>query len=632
MNCNCKATQPQLHQSIIMAAGAGDAFASVSGALSDVDEYYTEVPFPGRSILRASGEDGAPAAAGPGESDDDIQMTCLKAFGALAFPAIPEPVDADDDGIDVRRRALRSASRQLFVDPIVGSDGGDGSRGRPWKTLAAVAAKHMKEGILLAGDTVFLRRGYHGAPVITGRFAAPGVTVVADNGHTPCIRSLVFDKASFWTLSGIVVTQLSTPAGHADTGNGFRGIAVSSQSAENCDNITLHQMSVYNAPHDARISTWDAATWKARAAGAAVSVFCKTFSMLNCHIYNAGGLQLGFHASPVRVVGTTIENFASDGMGVRAGGLFFENNCIMGSYSVDGNHNDLCQVWASRYVVFRNNWLIGQVNPAQRFTVKPGMTSVQGLGAFDGWKEDWVVDGNVVMTDHPIGIWFQGYRRVKVRHNTVLRCGPATVFRSRLPCIHMGPSKSGGPSSAGLVANNFSESYELEQGVDVNVNNVIIKTTAASSFVDWRTKDVRITATAPARGRGDVKHSVDCPVDICGFARVGAGSGGSGAGGSASGAVDCGAFAFGSTTSSLPWALSPLKPSSRRVLSVTAVAAMGFDIAWEAHPADEAFEILFSGTRIGIARTRKLSYMWLTDVARADVAKFAVNAVPRISY
>ena len=62
--------------------------------------------------------------------------------------------------------ASSARAADFFVDPATGSDTGDGSGAKPWKTLEQVAKSGAFGTTIKAGDTVFLRSGYHGAPVL----------------------------------------------------------------------------------------------------------------------------------------------------------------------------------------------------------------------------------------------------------------------------------------------------------------------------------------------------------------------------------------------------------------------------------------------------------------------------------
>ena len=104
---------------------------------------------------------------------------------------------------------------EFYVDPVKGSDAGDGSAGRPWRTIQAVFDAGLVESQrwdklpytgdselvvrsagapVQAGDTIRLRSGYHGALSITGYYDSGNITIAAEEGHTPLL-SLVQIRA-----------------------------------------------------------------------------------------------------------------------------------------------------------------------------------------------------------------------------------------------------------------------------------------------------------------------------------------------------------------------------------------------------------------------------------------------------
>ena len=119
--------------------------------------------------------------------------------------------------------AAPAGATDFYVDPVSGSDGGDGSAAHPWRTLQAVVEAHLVEtrnweslpyqpgkqlvtvnagAPVKAGDTLWLRTGYHGAVVISGAYNALPITVAAQSGHTPRLASLLVRSAQNWILQG----------------------------------------------------------------------------------------------------------------------------------------------------------------------------------------------------------------------------------------------------------------------------------------------------------------------------------------------------------------------------------------------------------------------------------------------
>jgi hypothetical protein len=491
----------------------------------------------------------------------------------------------------------------------------------PWSTLAAVLEARKP---LVGGDVLVLLRGYHGAPLITG-VNTSDVIIRAMPGHSPVVRSLTFTKASRWDVGGLTVFAGATPAGHPDASRGARGVDISlSQTDESCSFITVRDTSVYAA--QGRLGC-------ASGASAGMRVYATNYSIINCNLANGGGLQLGYHSSGGRVMGCVIENFCGDGSGLRANNILLMGNFIYGSHKINGNHNDLFQAWAATNVVLKNNFLAAYANPQQPFLYKPGVSDAQGMGCFDGWKRNWVIQGNVVLVDHPIGIWLLGYQGATVMHNTVVRCGTAGLYNSRRPpCIQMAPSKSGSASSNGVVASNLCEGYELLSGVTTNAANARVSSSDLSTmFVNWRGKDLRLRPRVRAVGAGALPSTLPLPpaaaptVDMCGSPFVDP----------VTGRTDCGAFAAASTNLTTPWAMAPSAPFGRTVTAAVAVPGVGVDIAWTTKPGDKSFDVLADGVRVGTTRVGLGAFLWV-DPARGGglyaLSRFTVTAVPTMSF
>ncbi|UCD52697.1 MAG: hypothetical protein JSW27_08675, partial [Phycisphaerales bacterium] len=119
----------------------------------------------------------------------------------------------------------------------------------------------------------------------------------------------------------------------------------------------------------------------------------------------------------------------------------FEYNTVKNCYNVNANHDDGFQSWSVGPggvgtgevvgVVLRGNTIINYEDPNQ-----PHRGALQGIGCFDGTFVDWVVENNVVITDHWHGITLGGARGCLVINNTVLdrneqRPGPPWICIDR---------------------------------------------------------------------------------------------------------------------------------------------------------------------------------------------------------
>jgi parallel beta-helix repeat protein len=110
---------------------------------------------------------------------------------------------------------------------------------------------------------------------------------------------------------------------------------------------------------------------------------------------------------------------------------------------------------------------------------------------------DWVVENNVVITDHFHGITLSGARDCRIVNNTVIdrregRPGP--------PWIRIGNHKDGTPSSGCVVRNNLTSSLSVGEGVEAD-HNLIVKDPEAL-FVDAAACDLRLRRDSEAIDAG----------------------------------------------------------------------------------------------------------------------------------
>ena len=82
---------------------------------------------------------------------------------------------------------------------------------------------------------------------------------------------------------------------------------------------------------------------------------------------------------------------------------------------------------------------------------------MQAIGCFDGWFVNWVVENNVVITDHWHGISFLGMRDSRIVNNTVI---DLVAGQPGPPWIMVNPHKNGTPSSNVIVRNNLATDFD----------------------------------------------------------------------------------------------------------------------------------------------------------------------------
>jgi parallel beta-helix repeat protein len=149
-------------------------------------------------------------------------------------------------------------------------------------------------------------------------------------------------------------------------------------------------------------------------------------------------------------------------------------------------------------VVLRGNTIINYVDPNQ-----PYRGTLQGIGCFDGTYVDWIIENNVIITDHWHGITLLGARNCLVINNTVLDQNNESPGP---PWICVEKHKNGTPPVNCVIRNNLATAFRNAAGV-LEENNLIIQDPAAL-FVNPARFDLHLRPGAAAIDAGS---SVNAP-------------------------------------------------------------------------------------------------------------------------
>jgi hypothetical protein len=106
---------------------------------------------------------------------------------------------------------------------------------------------------------------------------------------------------------------------------------------------------------------------------------------------------------------------------------------------------------------------------------------MQGIGMFDGWYDNLVIQNNLVVTNHSHGISVYGTRGARIVNNTVVNLAGKI---GTVPYLKVRAKKDGSPSRDVLVANNLAMQIQVTASIPYNV--VVVKNSAivnpATSF------------------------------------------------------------------------------------------------------------------------------------------------------
>ncbi len=357
-----------------------------------------------------------------------------------------------------------------------------------------------------AGDVIYLRNGYHGHPTITG--SPNGMVIIQpQSGHNPTAKKVVFDDASNFTLRGLEISPEIVSS--YEKGN---FVTINSD----CSSIVLEDCLIYSA---ASISGWTAQNWLDRA-GTGISCAAPDTQIIGNHIKNVRfGINMSASAENSVCSYNTIENFAADGIRGLGNYQVFEYNLIMNAFDVDDNHDDGFQSWTNGPggvgsgtiygTVLRGNVIISYTDPNQ-----PLKTTLQGIGCFDGFFEDWIVENNVVCVDQWHGISFYGAINCRFVNNTVVE-NPIAAF-SNQPWLGVFAHKTRGASTGNIVRNNLVRALSIASGSST-VDHNIETTNYTSHFVDYNGFDFHLKSTSSAVDAGITSQAPS--IDRDGYSR-----------------------------------------------------------------------------------------------------------------
>ncbi len=415
---------------------------------------------------------------------------------------------------------LRMEAAELYVDPVHGSPAGDGSADRPWRTIQEVLDAGLVESQqwdklpyseqsrlvvrnagapVRAGDTIWLRSGFHGELLIDRHYNFGHITVAAEEGHTPCLSALHIRSSSHWTIRG-----LSVSAEFGETYQRRTLVHLESHSWRGpVHDIVVEDCAIRSV---ADTSAWTADDWN-RLACNGLQVDGARMTIRDNRLLNVN-FGISVTASDSLIAGNLVEDFAGDGLRGLGNHCTFEYNVVKNCYKVNTNHDDGFQSWSTGPggvgsgevvgVVLRGNTIINYDDPNQ-----PHRGTLQGIGCFDGTFVDWIVENNVVITDHWHGITLLGARNCLVVNNTVLdrndtRPGP--------PWIRVANHKNGTAPVDCVVRNNLATAFSNAAAVLLE-NNLRIED-PATLFVDADHFDLHLLPGAPAIDAGS---SLDAP-------------------------------------------------------------------------------------------------------------------------
>lgn len=408
-----------------------------------------------------------------------------------------------------------------FVAPIgaAQSCAADGSRACPWPSLDAA----LSSGVVTGGDVINLMNGDHGAATLRNRSFTTPVIIRALNPHKAHVDSIAIqDGTSRVTFRNLNVWP-SDP--HNPPG------ALLSVSP-NASHIVFDGIDARAGKDALNYLSWSATEWQNRAVDGAFITGSNT--QLTNSRFTGIRFGISFLGANNTARGNIIDGFSGDGLRGQGKNSHFIRNTVTNCVSVDDNHADGFQAFTDPShpisgIVLDGNTIIEWTHNMNA----PLRCTLQGVGMFDGYYDNFSIRNNLVIGRHPHGISVYGGRHGTIVNNTV---SSITDLPDKYPWIGIFPLKNGALSQDVTVANNLAMSYN-GQGASV-ANGIRLVKNATIPNPATAFQDVGSYNYLPQAGSGfiDAATATYAPkTDILGGARP------------AGPAPDLGAFEVGAT-------------------------------------------------------------------------------------
>lgn len=405
----------------------------------------------------------------------------------------------------------KTIGNTFYLDPVNGSINGDGSEANPWSSLQEVVEnnlietyKHstnndstsplvpLNEGApIKGGDKLILKDGYHGQLEINNLYFNDWLTIEAAPNEKPTLARLHLNGL----IKNVYLKNLNIIR---DSYLGVENYWQASEMQRNSRSL------LYIASHDfygkaaeikvfgliAKVSedvvSWSRQDWEDRYADGARLGAAKNIEIVSSRFENVGfGAVADYFANNTTIFNSVFKNYCRDGIRLTAHNFHFENNLVTGVVNINISsdnsvnfHYDAFQTFSRdendpqsgtgngiiKNAVIRGNSFIGKSDlPLDNgFLVNQ---DVQGIGGFDGFFDNFVIENNVVSVNHHHGITLLGATNTIITNNTVIDSDPTDNL---YPWIRINNHKNGSPSKDCTLANNIAT-----QGVYVEGDNVV---------------------------------------------------------------------------------------------------------------------------------------------------------------
>jgi parallel beta-helix repeat protein len=387
-----------------------------------------------------------------------------------------------------------SQATNYYSDPsAAGKMSNPGTAAAPWANLSSVFSANKT---FLPGDTIFLRTGNHGYTIIKG-VNTDFVVIAPEPGHQPIVprirvSSTASTTAAYWKLYGLMIQSESTGTNAVPSYNLIEIYPYASH-------ITISHCTITS---NLNTAGWTRDDWRNRCNnGLSTRGKLNAFYIIENNLIQNVAFGLTISSSNTIVRGNTVQYFTNDGSRVLGSDILFEKNRVLDLIKVmttAENHDDLFQSFVypaggTGQDTLKNNRIRQNIFINTTDTTRAFRGNTQGIGCFDGVYLNWVIENNIVMTDHWHGISMYGAVNCRITNNTVIDpylVSPVDPYDNN--ATNIGPTwiliskkTNGPPSSGNVVSNNLVANKVLFTTPEMGTGSKNIVLGALSNFSNF---------------------------------------------------------------------------------------------------------------------------------------------------
>lgn len=346
----------------------------------------------------------------------------------------------------------------FHINPASGSAQGDGSSALPWRTLAEVVSAGQIAQVQPT-DRVLLYTGNHGNVSLSGD-NADFVTITAAQGETPTLERLEIRQGSKWWIKGLTISP-------SFAGAPYSGYIASIGERGASSELVLEDCFIYTALDSSR---WTISEWLSANSGILAGRNGTNLVVRNNHVLNTRfGIAL---ASPNTLCEANIvSDFSADGIRVTRDDQTVQYNVVKNAYvsgsAGDSNHDDAIQCFLFNVGTgtVRRATVRGNIINNREDDLQPFPATMQAIGFFDGPLVDFLVEDNVILTDHWHGVSLYDAQGCRVLNNVA----HTRWNTNRRPWVMLGQKNN--LANGNTVTGNYAHSFNFSADSNVTAQN-----------------------------------------------------------------------------------------------------------------------------------------------------------------